>query len=100
MLRIGGRLVYSTCSLNPLENEAVVNRIITESNNALVVADLSSMLPGLKFSKGLRKWFVTTKRMGQFYEKFEDVPESCHALIRPQMFPSDDSTMGDQLERW
>ena len=32
LLAEGGRLVYSTCSLNPIEDEAVVSRILAETN--------------------------------------------------------------------
>lgn len=31
LLNVGGRLVYSTCSFNPVENEAVVQRMLTEA---------------------------------------------------------------------
>lgn len=52
MLAVGGKLVYSTCSINPIENEAVIHRLLCETNEALELIDVSDLLPGLKFSPG------------------------------------------------
>lgn len=53
MLAEGGRLVYSTCSLNPLENESVIHRILEESDGGLELVDVAETLPGLKYSPGI-----------------------------------------------
>ena len=50
---VGGRIVYSTCSLNPHENEAVVAEAVRRFGGKVVVEDVSDMLPALKRKPGL-----------------------------------------------
>jgi multisite-specific tRNA:(cytosine-C5)-methyltransferase len=60
MLKKGGRLVYSTCSMNPVENEAVVAAAIEACGGVSKVrlVDCSDHLPRLKRVPGLNKWKV------------------------------------------
>lgn len=58
LLAEGGKLVYSTCSLNPIENESVIHRILVETNGAVELVDVAKDLPGLKFTPGRVSTFV------------------------------------------
>ncbi|XP_061380456.1 tRNA (cytosine(34)-C(5))-methyltransferase [Danaus plexippus] len=86
LLSVGGRLVYSTCSFNPVENEAVVHRILQETGASVTLVDVQDLLPGLKFHKGMTHWRPASKDM-VFYNSYDEVPEKWQTVVRPQMFP-------------
>lgn len=87
MLNVGGRLVYSTCSLNPIENEAVLQRIIADADGALEIVDAAHLVPGLKFKPGMTSWKLANKEVDEIFTSFDEVPEKYHTVIRPNMFP-------------
>ena len=57
-LKAGGRLAYSTCSLNPIEDEAVVWAVLRATKGALRLVDCrkEKLLPGLVRRDGIETW--------------------------------------------
>ncbi|XP_057492703.1 uncharacterized protein LOC130778213 isoform X2 [Actinidia eriantha] len=86
LLKVGGRMVYSTCSINPVENEAVVAEILRRCGGSVELLDVSSELPQLVRRPGLKKWKVRDK--GSWLASYKDVSKFRTAGIIPSMFPS------------
>ena len=76
MLKVGGRVVYSTCSMNPVENEAVVASAIERCGGPsnVEIVDCKDVLPDLVRTNGLSNWSIMDK-YGQTWQKWEDVEE-------------------------
>ncbi|OQV14611.1 tRNA (cytosine(34)-C(5))-methyltransferase [Hypsibius exemplaris] len=85
MLAVGGRLVYSTCSMNPVENEAILCRMLNETKATVELVDCSHRLPDLKRVPGLKKWSVMAGD-GVLYEDAEKVPGNLKMRLRPEFF--------------
>ncbi|KAK3073001.1 tRNA (cytosine-5-)-methyltransferase ncl1, partial [Teratosphaeriaceae sp. CCFEE 6253] len=89
MLKVGGRVVYSTCSMNPVEDEAVVSSAIERCGGVAKVDLLNTaeMLPGLKRCPGLLDWSIMS-RTGQILESWAETesnePEGSRVV--PGMF--------------
>lgn len=64
LLRNAGRLVYSTCSFNPAENESVVAAAMNIFPGQFRIVPVSERLQGLKRRAGLTSWKVATQTSG------------------------------------
>jgi tRNA (cytosine34-C5)-methyltransferase len=80
-------MVYSTCSMNPVENEAVVYNLLLKFKGQLELCDVREKLKGLKTLNGLLKWNLMNKN-GELFDTFDKVSEGEYVnLMRPYMFP-------------
>ena len=91
-LKPGGRLVYSTCSFNPIENEAVVLSALQWANDAISLV-AAPPLDGLRVTAGLSTWRVPDLRDTSGHTSFgawSEVPPDMTKRLRvePSMFPT------------
>jgi 16S rRNA C967 or C1407 C5-methylase (RsmB/RsmF family) len=93
LLKVGGRLVYSTCSFNPIENEAVVCAAIKHLGHSKVrlINAKKEVSPELKCRPGLLRWKVYHKARGKYhpaewYSSFDEVPEERRERCKESMF--------------
>ena len=82
LLDVGGTMAYSTCSMNPIENEAVVWSLLKRWKGELELLDVSDRCPNLKRCPGLLTWKVLND---ECEEKNED-----RKRFRETMFPPDE----------
>ncbi|KAI1409403.1 S-adenosyl-L-methionine-dependent methyltransferase [Hypoxylon sp. FL1857] len=86
MLKVGGRVVYSTCSMNPVENEAVVVSAIERCGgpDKIDIIDCKDRLQGLKRSPGMHQWPIMDKS-GRIWSSWEEVQQ--HVLTTDGQLP-------------
>ena len=73
-LRPGGKMVYSTCSIDPVENEAVVAEVLRNCPWMELVAIDESILPGLIMHEGLTDWDIIDDD-GETVEIIDQLPK-------------------------
>ncbi|KAJ3404533.1 tRNA (cytosine(34)-C(5))-methyltransferase, partial [Chytridiales sp. JEL 0842] len=91
LLKVGGRMVYSTCTFNPVENEAVVAYVLNQSKGALRLVNVSTTLPALTRRAGINTWSVMDPA-GNIYNSHSDLPESLQSKIVPSCFPPENAS--------
>lgn len=86
MLKKDGLMVYSTCSMSPVEDEAVVAELLRMTEGGLELVDVSKMLLKLILHPGLTTWKVMDKD-SCFYGSHEDLSDELKGKLRRSLFP-------------
>lgn len=90
LLKENGLLVYSTCSMNPVEDEAVIASILRLGKGTVVLEDVSKKLAGLKYRPGTSKWVIMNKEL-HIIPSVDEVPAENASQIYPSLFPPTES---------
>ena len=74
LMKVGGRLVYSTCSLNPIENEAVVYHLLLHAKGALELVEMRHLLSNFRTRTGLTRWSLHAEQQEVTAVRLSDLP--------------------------
>lgn len=103
LLKPGGKVVYSTCSMNPVENESVIAAAIERCSGPdnVEIQDCSDQLPKLKRAPGMKDWKIMDKsaRTWSSWEEVQKFAQEENGGIVPgrlvqSMFPPTEGTDG------
>lgn len=103
LVKAGGVVVYSTCSMNPIEDEAVVAEALLTAGGAFELIDkfnaaagslVPELLQGLKYSPGVTDWTLSNRDATRMYSSYADAFSHRRDELqgrgfnyRPSMFP-------------
>eukprot|EP01147_Barroeca_monosierra_P005357 gene5357-7108_t len=96
LLQVGGIMTYSTCTFNPIEDEAVVADLLRRCKGSVELLDVSDYFPALVRHPGLSKWEVFDDNMN-IHQSFESCMRSpslsgmTKHIFRRSMWPPSDS---------
>ena len=92
----GGRMVYSTCSLDPIENEAVLVELIRQCPwMELIPIEGDKIFPGLSSRPGLNSWQILDE-LGNAVEIQDELPK-LPGLNNSHLDPEGRRRYGDEI---
>lgn len=86
LVKVRGRVLYSTTSLNPVENEAVVMALMQETKGSVELLDCRKLIKDFKVRPGMTTWKVMTEE-GFFLENYSDANEAFQSKYPDTVFP-------------
>jgi len=93
LLKVGGRMVYSTCSMSPAENEAVVAELLRCTHGNLRLVDARDAVEPFHAAPGLTKWKIPHPRTNTLHSTYAEALEKDgpKTILLPGHFPPDDA---------
>lgn len=92
LTRVGGYMVYSTCSMNPMENESVVAELLRAAEGSLELVDRRSEMNGMLARPGMSTWKVVSEQKSRRDEKNEEKKNNDKMKARRNAWKSKEAT--------